>query len=454
MFMLGDFIKVLRASDIRISTSESLDAAAVIETIGVENRSVLKAALSHALAKTELEKHYFDECFETYFRSPEPHTETEEEGEPETETGENSESENEERDDVVEGEQDEALSLFTGEDQAAFAQAMMQAVGNTNLQNAKLFTQQGLFTRQILEQMGVETLEQAIRDARHEGAAERLSDLEQARTRALAAVRDYVEQQIAMRTANVGRQLREEILYNIRLSNVDRADMHIMRQLIQRLAKRLASLHSRRKKKARRGVVDIRRTLRHNQRNDGILFELINKRTHINRPRLIVMCDVSGSVAAVARFLLMFLYSLDEVMPKTRSFAFSGHCGEVTDVLSDMDAEDAMTEILNNYSHGSSDYGLSLQELSDMVLDDIDHRTTIMILGDARSNYGDPGHHIVKDMSNRAKRVIWLNPEIKPLWNTGDSEMQRLGAYCHHVQVCNSLRHLETVMDDLLRLTI
>jgi uncharacterized protein with von Willebrand factor type A (vWA) domain len=321
------------------------------------------------------------------------------------------------------------------------------------MSEAKIFTQQGLFTRRIIEAMGLAELDERLREARRDGDDDRLTKLETLRRDLIENVRDYVEKQIAMRTKNAGRLVREDALSRVKLSNMDRSDMVIMRGLIQKLAKRLASMHSRRKKKAKRGTIDVRKTIRRNQSHDGMLFDLVWKRVEVNKPKLIIMCDVSGSVASVARFLLMFLYSLDEVMPKTRSFAFSGQCGEISDLLDEKDAEKAMAEILMKFGGGSTDYGRSFADLADAVMDDLDQRTTLMILGDGRSNFGDPGHLILKEMSERVKRVVWLNPEGRSQWNSGDSEMTRLGAYCNSVQVCNSVRHLEKVLDDMLRLS-
>ncbi len=452
MFMLGDFIRILRAADLRISTAESLDAANALKAFGLQDKQLVKAALSQTLAKTDYEKQRFDMCFDDYFQSLELHVPPQAPPAPVAEADQSDTQSIAAHDTQAAPLADELHNMLAQNDQNALATAIARAAGQSGVQNAQLFTQQGLFSRRIAETMGIEALDRSISDARQADHAELMSALEQQRARLMDTISDYVERQIAMRTANVGRLLREDALSRIKLTNLSTSDMHIMRNLIKRLAKRLASLHARRKKKAQRGTVDIRRTLRHNQRNDGVLFDIMWKQVKVERPKLITLCDVSGSVASVARFLLMFLYSLDEVMPRTRSFAFSATCGEVTDFFETHTAEDAMIEIIRHFGSGSTDYGRALNELADMVHDEIDHRTTILILGDARSNYGDPGHLILKDMAQRAKRIIWLNPEVKALWNTGDSEMQKLGAYCTHVQVCNNIRHLEKVMDDLLRL--
>jgi len=118
---------------------------------------------------------------------------------------------------------------------------------------------------------------------------------------------------------------REGALRNVRLSQLDRRDMDRMRTLVREMAKQIATRYSRKRWQARRGHLDTRRTLRRNMSFDSIPFHTIWKRTRIDRPTVMALCDVSGSVAAVSRFLLMFLYSLTDVLSGIHSFAFSNH---------------------------------------------------------------------------------------------------------------------------------
>ncbi|MGB0315254.1 MAG: VWA domain-containing protein [Parvibaculales bacterium] len=469
--MIADFVRILRAADIRVSPAETLDAAEIFDTIGFDDRNILKHALGQTLAKTEMEKLAFDEAFETYFRLPEetppPMAAAQEEGESDDKSAEQNSGEGQAQEAAQEGNPEggqeggapsdsanQSLSeMLENNDMAALQAAMQQAATEAGLANAKLFTQQGMFSRRIMEVMGLAELEARIRQMNEGGETQEADKLREGRARLFDAVQDFVERQIAMRTKNAGRLLREDALSRIRLSNLDKSDMKIMRELIRKLAKRLASRHSRRRKKAQRGMLDIRRTMRANVAYDGKLFNLAWRRVKVERPKLIVLCDVSGSVAAVSRFFLMFLYSLDEVMPKTRSFVFSNRAGEITDVLQEGDLEEAMENALRQYGGGSTDYGMSMMDLAEATLDSVDKKTTLMVLGDARSNYGDPGHLVLKEFYERAGRVIFLNPEPETVWDTGDSEMKKLGAYCTHKQTCNSVKHVERVLDDLLRLS-
>ena len=326
--------------------------------------------------------------------------------------------------------------------EARLQMALAEAARQGGLNQIRFFMQRGLYARRMMEAMGLEALEQltdqlaASADAAARGRAERLEEL---REKLRLEVRDYVEKQLKLFTANTGRQLREEVLQQIRLSNVDFRDLKLMRELLRKMAKRLVALHSRRRKVARRGHLDVRRTIRANIEFDGLLFHTMWKRKKIDRPKVMALCDVSGSVAAVARFLLMFLYSVQEVLPEVRSFCFSGKLGEVTEQFEKMDIEAAAEEALRLYG-GSSNYGQAFADFEALALDDIDHRTTVLILGDARSNYSDPRADILHKVHERARRVLFLNPEPRQFWRIGDSEMRRFVPYCDRAATCASLR--------------
>ena len=465
--VLGDFIRALRAADVRVSTSESIDAGRVVDIVGLGEREILRHALSQVLAKTEDEKQSFRDTFDRYFAFDQFKTKSEtaaqQQGDAEREpnAGETQNgsggmpgpggggTEGQPTGDAPAPQ--DLVAMLEGGDQAALQMALAEAARQAQLNRIRLFTQRGMYTRRMMEIMGLDALNDEIerRDSADPRGAERLSD---ARDALREQVRDYVEKQLEIFTANAGRQLREEVLSQVRLSNVDRSDMKVMRALVAKMAKRLVALHSRRKKVERRGQLDMRRTIRANVEFDGLFFHTIWKQQKIDRPKVMAICDVSGSVAQVARFLLMFLYSLQEVLPRVRSFAFSGQLGETTQLFErERDIEKALARALMEHGGGSTDYGQAFVDFERLALDDVDHRTTVLILGDARSNYGNPRGDILKKIHARARRVIWLNPEPKSLWNSGDSEMKRLAPYCDTAKTCASLQDLERVISELLR---
>ena len=448
---LRDFIKVLRASDVRISTSETIDAMNVASVVGLEDKILLKESLSQSLAKSLREKEIFEECYENFFKESYMNFSSPDDKKDDNFNDANKDIDSELDQDIFPGEED-LESMYNDSDRTALMSSMALASREVGLSQIRLFTQTGMFTRKIFEFMGLEKLNNDIFQASREENLERENDLKELRERIRLEIRDYVEQQVKLRTSQSGRQLREEALSQVRLSQVDRSDLAIMINIVRKMAKRLVSLHSRRKKKANRGQLDVRSTLRANQEYDGLLFETVWKKTKVNRPKVITLCDVSGSVANVARFFLMFLYSLSEVLPHIRTFAFSNKAGEVTDLFETKDIEEASAETLLLYGGGSTDYGQALIDLEGFIETDIDKKTTLIILGDARSNFGDPRTDILKSLQEKSKRVIFLNPEPKGLWGTGDSEMKRFLPYCGKARYCSSLKDLERVVDDLLRM--
>ena len=446
---LRDFIHILRSSDLRVSTSESIDAMNVVSEIGLDDKSLLRDSLSFSLAKTLREKEIFNECFDSFFEENYMNLKSDELPE-----------ENHERDiefddlNNSENMQKSLEELYKNSDKTSLMTAMALAARDANLQDIKLFTQVGMFTRKIFDEMGLETLNNDIFQASRQGDTKKESELKNIRESLRLEIRDYVENQVKLRTTNAGKQLREDALSQMRLTQADKSDYQIMSGIIKKMARRLISVHSRRKRKSQRGMLDIRSTIRANQEYDGILFETIWKKTKVDRPKIVALCDVSGSVANVSRFFLMFLHSLTEILPNVRTFAFSNKAGEVTDLFENKDIEVAAAETLLLNGGGSTDYGQAFVDLEGLLENNIDRKTTVIILGDARSNYGDPRCDVLKTIQEKSKRILFLNPEPKSVWGTGDSEMLRFVPYCSKSKVCSSLFDLERVVDDMLRSSI
>jgi len=310
------------------------------------------------------------------------------------------------------------------------------------------------YMRRILDEMGIGEVEAEIRGLRaapgDPQAAERADRLEGARGRLIEETRDLVERNIALFADPASARLREEFLERMRLANIPPRDFDRVRRIVRRMAKRLAGRHARRRFNRRDGRLDPRRTIRSNIAHDGIPFRLTWRYTRIERPKVVAVCDVSGSVAAAARFLLLLLHSLREVMSDLRAFAFSSHLEDVDDLLAGRPIEEAAADIIERIGFRPTDYGRTLRDLEDGYRDVIDRKTTVLVLGDARNNRGNPETAVLERIFQRAKRVVWLNPEPRPFWGTGDSEMLRYLPYCHVARVCNTLRHLERAVDDLL----
>lgn len=511
--MMTNFVDALRAADLQVSPAETLDAMEAADLVGFGDRALLKDTLALSLAKTPDEKQAFDEAFDRFFSfetmenaTGENASQSGEDGDDQDQQeagdgsqdadGEDSgEGDGEESDAEVDGDASESASASGGQpsgsgeggatdkpqtgdlndteyedanlnqtlmemlqsgDRTSLSMAIARAGEQVGIRNIRFFTQRGLYGRRIMERIGLQEItDQIIAAERAEGVGgPQVEALKGMREMLRQDVDDYVERNLQLHAQNEGKRLREEVLESVRLTNVDIRDFKMMQQLVRKMSKKLVSVHSRRKKKARRGHLDVRRTIRHNIAFDGLMFDTHWKRRKVDKPDVMAICDVSGSVATVSRFLLMFLYSLGEVLPNVRSFAFSGHLGEVTDLFETLDLEQAIPLIQKEYGGGSTDYGASLQDFSNLALNDIDNKTTVILMGDARSNFSNPRADIMKLVYQRARRVIILNPEPEGIWGTGDSEMLKLKPFCHKAQMCGSLKDLERVVDDILRTAV
>lgn len=482
---LTHFIAALRNAEVRISPAETLDAMNAVELVGYRDRAFLKDSLSLVLPKTADEKETFDTTFDQFFSFEDVAGQTVAvDGDGDGEDGEGG-GEGQGQGEGLGGgkgsggkgkkskyaalEEEEEEDLGPGamaEPRSALARLLMQggttdltvrmaeAAKEADLTQIQVFTQKGLYTRKIMDAMGLADLVAEIGELRSSPQVpeRRLAqELKRRRDWLRELVRDYVERQFLLHADVTGRRLREDLLQKVKLSNVEHRNFRLIQEIVFRMAKKLAALHSRRRKVFKRGQLHVSRTLRHNMSYDGSIFDLHWKSVKVDRPKVFAICDVSGSVAAYARFMLMFLYSLEEVMPKVRSFAFSSDLAEVTELFERNKIEDAIAKTLRDYSGGSTDYGQAFQDFRKLCMDDVDNRTTIIILGDARNNYGDPRTDILKEMYDRSKRVIWLNPESRNTWNVGDAEMRKYTAYVHQAEECNSLMHLNRIVGNLLR---
>ena len=439
--MLLDLLRAARGVGVRISVAESLDAFRAVEVVGYADRQILRDTLTLSLAKSLDEKQAFEACFDLYFKRD---TVTSGDDAPPLAGGP---AETEAHDGLA-----PLSSMLLNNDQAGLAAAMEGAADAIGASSISLFTQTNMFAWRMLEQMGLPELDRdiaALRSAEENAAlAERL---EQARAALGNQARAFMERQLTLFSAATTREIREGALRQVRLSQLDRRDMDRMRALVREMAKQIATRYSRKRWKSRRGHLDTRRTMRKNMSFDSIPFHTIWKRTRIDKPTVMALCDVSGSVAAVSRFLLMFLYSLTDALAGIRSFAYSNHLIEVSDILTRQEIDPAIEEVMKAVGFGSSDYGRCFADFAEIAMRDIDRQTTVIILGDARGNRNEPRLDIVKQIFERANRVIWLNPEPQSLWGTGDSDILRYEAYCHQVTSCGTVAQLERIIAEMMQ---
>ena len=326
---LVSFIQVLRTHDVRVSPAETLDAMDVAAKLGYSDRTRLRDGLGMALAKTPEEEAVFLQCFDRFFQQslsdfstdqqPEDEEQAPPEESPEAATGEPSpgnptgggggtslEMAAEDSAALQSLLETPLMQALMQNDRNALTLAMNQAGEQVGLQGIEMFTQKGQFTRRILDEMG----EQHIRDAvialeREDSPA--LVELQRYRDILREQVRDYVEREYLLNAEGRQREFMEEVLSKTRLNNIEHMYLHRVHELVRKMARRLASRHARKRRPLKRGQLNMAKTLRRGAATDGILFDVYWRKTRREKPQILALCDVSGSVAAYAKFLLLFL---------------------------------------------------------------------------------------------------------------------------------------------------
>jgi uncharacterized protein with von Willebrand factor type A (vWA) domain len=446
---LHRFFRAARGAGVHVSPAESIDAMRAVERVGFAERAILRDSLLLTLAKSEDEKKALGACFDLFFSQPEPAEKREANDNSADAEAPASPSEPA----AGGGAQTQGLGplaqMLLSQSRNDIAAAIANASAAASLSDIRFFTQRGIFSSRILEQMGIGRLNDDLETltADNPALAERLAAL----TDGLREnVRDAVSQALLLYGREEAENLRNEILRNAPLSRIEPRQIEQMRALIRQIARRLRERYSKPRKRQRRGHLDVRRTLRRNAAWGSVPFLTAWKRRHRDRPKIVALCDVSGSVARVSDFFLLLIHSLHEVVSDVRSFAFSGHLIEVSDILEAKGAEEAMTDIMGKVGFGSSDYGNSLADFERQWMAAVTPQTTVIVLGDARSNNLDPGADILRRISERAKRVVWLNPEGRLTWGFGDSEMPRYATFCNVVRQCATAQQLERAVGDIV----
>jgi uncharacterized protein len=236
-------------------------------------------------------------------------------------------------------------------------------------------------------------------------------------------------------------------------SSFTREELEEMRDAIDKLVRKLKNIVGRRFSVRNRGNLDVKKTLRASAKYNGVPLDVKYRRKTKRKSRIVTLCDVSGSVWAAARFMLNLLYSLQDCFDKVNSFVFIDHLTEVTSIFEEHDINEAIRLILEksdlNYD-ASTDYGETLRNFKKDHMDILTKKTTLIIVGDGRSNYMNPEDAILGQMRERCRRVIWLNPEQESLWGTGDSEIRSYMHHCHEVRQCRNVNQLFTFIEELV----
>jgi hypothetical protein len=320
-----------------------------------------------------------------------------------------------------------------------------EASGGFLLYRALRFLDLDRLLQRLAEREGVDDWEQAIWKMEVQSRLERLRRiLEQEVRRRMVAERGADD--VADRILRVPLEERDfATITSDEVSDVRRAVISLARRLATRLAKL--------RKMGARGRLDMRKTFRKSLSTGGAMVDPQFKVKSRSRPDIVLLCDVSGSVAAFTRFTLLLVASLQVQFPRIRSFLFIDTVDEVTEVLKSTDPADAIPKALQIanviWLDGHSDYGHSFKQFHENYIEAVNDRSHVLILGDARSNYRNPEAWVLKDVRDRAKRVWWLNPESPQHWDTGDSVMSAYGEHCDAIYECRNLKQLAGFIERL-----
>ena len=314
-----------------------------------------------------------------------------------------------------------------------------------------------------LRSLGLEDMLERLLETTREQAGRPLTPLEERLERdemesRIERLRKEVEAEIRRRlvadrgTEAMARTLRKPLPEDVEFVHATREEMEALRKAIHPLTRKLAARLSRRRRHRSRGVLDFRRTIRQSLSYGGVPAEPRFRYKRPAKPEIMVIADISGSVAAFARFTLHLVYAISSHFSKVRSFVFIDGLDEVTDLF---ETSDDITEAVHRVNtsadvvwvDGHSDYGHALGVFWDRYGRSVNPRTTVMVLGDARNNYHASGSWVMRELQRKARRVFWLNPEPRSYWDTGDSIMSEYSAHCDGTFEVRTLRHLERFVE-------
>lgn len=432
--MLGQleaFAAELRFSGVGVSTHEMLVASESLRHIDLSRRSEVKAALGAIMCRTPADLNVFSSVFDLFFSSTSETAEAE------------ATAEVEELAEMV------AAALRSGDEQEArrLGRALIEAMSGE--------ASGGFLLYRTLRALDLDSILQRV------AADDDLdSNVEALRTQSrISRLKRFLEQDVRARmvaengASDVARRVLRGPLTERDFATITADESAEVRRAVMALARRLSSRLSRLRSKGTRGRLDVRATMRESLSTGGVPVDPRFKRRSPSRPDLVLLCDVSGSVAAFTRFTLLLVAALQVQFPRIRSFLFVDTVDEVTDVLKARDPSESIPEALRTadvvWLDGHSDYGYALKKFHERYLDAVSDRTHVIVLGDARTNYRESHAWVLKEIASRAKRLWWLNPEAQRYWDTGDSAIGEYAEFCHAVVECRNLKQLGRFVEQL-----
>ncbi|MFE0175336.1 VWA domain-containing protein [Streptomyces sp. NPDC059002] len=446
-------VHALRSHGIRIGTGETVDAAAALRALGLADRERVREGLAAALLHQESQRVVFDPVFDLFFPLGV--------GGPDgSDTHRAPAGRGSDRDAL----RDRLVEALVADDAALMGQLAAEAVDGFGGYGSSSGSD-GWSSQQTLDRVRPETLLARVLAAIRAGSADEGAFTERLEAdeirRRIEGFRERVRTEARRRVAE--RRGTEDIARRIVATTAERVDFllagraHLdeLRRAVHPLARKLATRLAARRRRAAHGTIDLRRTLRGSLSTGGVPMRPVLRRRRPARPELVLLCDVSGSVAGFANFTMLLVQALHDQFSKVRVFAFVNRVDEVTGLLSHGAADPAglggriLGEATVTGWHGSSDYGTSLGEFAERYLDAVGPRSTVFVLGDARTNMSDPNLPALRHIAERARQVYWLNPEQRAQWSTGDSAAY---AYAELVEMheCRNALQLSALIARLL----
>ncbi|MCC6642115.1 MAG: VWA domain-containing protein [Deltaproteobacteria bacterium] len=466
-----EFTNLLRKSGVRVSVAEAIDAFRALDELSLDDREIFRDAMRSAMVKRSDDIATYDQLFDLFWSGFYDNLRGAFEG-----MNDELAAQGIDLDQLMRMLQEQLESLEPGSlDLSDLARALLTAdlsqleklireageqAGIARIEN---LLQIGFFSRRMMERMNAEGAAQELRDLAARLRAQGLSDDQAEAIRGLAdrllealrrSVRNFAERELQKQNYDYMERFRRETLTEKSFYHLTEDEIRQMREVVARLAQRIKNVLSIRRRRMQKGKLDLHTTLRRNMARGGVPFEVTFKHRKKDRPKLVILCDVSSSVANVSRFMLQFVYSLQEAFTRIRSFVFVSELGEVTQVFRDHDINDAIEkaldggDVINVYTR--SNFGQAFHGFWQNHLSAVDKRTTVLVLGDARNNYNDPRAWCLREVKNKAKNLVWLNPESPGAWGFGDSVMDRYLPACDVAEECRNLRQLAKVVDRLV----
>lgn len=474
--LLSGFIQELRQAGLPVSLTENLDAMEAVTHIPIEDREAFKYALGATLVKNQAHWRAFEIVFEVFFSLRGAQYNISDELASADELQDEAPFTPEDADRLAAGGGGETLtpeqlaemlfqSLLRG-DNALMRAIARQAVRRYAGMEPGRPVGGTYYLYRTLRNLDLDNVLERLMDAARDEAPEPLTPLEERLERdefenRVDQLKKEIEAEIRRRLVAdrgveaMAKTLRKPLPEDVDFMHASREEMLALRKAIYPLTRKLAVRLARKRRHGRKGPLDFRSTVRHSLSYGGVPAEPKFKYPRPSKPEIMVIADISGSVAAFARFTLQLVYAISSQFSKVRSFVFIDGLDEVTSYFEGVDDISEAVHRVNTeadvvWVDGHSDYGHALSVFWERYGRDVGPKTAVMILGDARNNYHASQSWILKEMRHKARNVFWLNPEPKSYWDTGDSIVGEYATHCDGVFEVRNLRQLEAFVDHLV----